>query len=92
MKLSTMKNYAYKKIKTVVIVEKISKIKTKKNEDMAFFTGSDETGIADFTVFPKTFDLFKDIKIGDLVMVLGEVQQRFDKYQIVVNNIKIIKN
>ena len=92
MKISTMKNYAYKKIKSVVIVEKISKIKTKKNEDMAFFTGSDETGIADFTVFPKTFDFFKDIKIGDLVMVLGEVQQRFDKYQIVVNNIKIITN
>ena len=92
MKLSTMKNYAYKKIKTVVIVEKISKIKTKKNEDMAFFTGSDETGIADFTVFPKTYDIFKDIKNNDLVMVLGEVQQRFDKYQIVVNNIKIIKN
>ena len=92
MKISMMKNYAYKKIKTVVIVEKISKIKTKKNEDMAFFTGSDETGIADFTVFPKVYDLFKSVKNNDLVMVLGEVQQRFDKYQIVVNNIKIIKN
>ena len=92
MKISMMKNYAYKKIKTVVIVEKISKIKTKKNEDMAFFTGSDETGIADFTVFPKVYDLFKSVKNNDLVMVLGEVQQRFDKYQIIVNNIKIIKN
>ena len=92
MKISMMKNYAYKKIKTVVIVEKISKIKTKKNEDMAFFTGSDETGIADFTVFPKVYDLFKSVKNNDLVMVLGEVQQRFDKYQIVVNNIKIIEN
>ena len=88
MKLSTMKNYAYKKIKTVVIVEKISKIKTKKNEDMAFFTGSDETGISDFTVFPKIYDIFKDIKNNDLVMVIGEVQRRFDKYQIIVNNIK----
>ena len=92
MKISMMKNYAYKKIKAVVIVEKISKIKTKKNEDMAFFTGSDETGIADFTVFPKVYDLFKSVKNNDLVMVLGEVQQRFDKYQIVVNNIKIIEN
>ena len=80
------------KNKKVVIVEKISKNKTKKNEDMAFFTGSDETGIADFTVFPKVYDLFKSVKNNDLVMVLGEVQQRFDKYQIVVNNIKIIKN
>lgn len=88
MKLSTIKSFAYKKIKTVVIVEKISKIKTKKNEDMAFFTGSDETGIADFTVFPKVYDLFKDVKNNELLMIYGEVQRRFDKYQIIVNNIK----
>ena len=88
MKLSTIKSFAYKKIKTVIIVEKISKIKTKKNEDMAFFTGSDETGIADFTVFPKVYDLFKDVKNNELLMIYGEVQRRFDKYQIIVNNIK----
>ena len=92
MKISTMKNYLYKKIKTVVIVEKINKIKTKKNEDMAFFSGSDETGTADFTIFPKIYNLFENVKNNDLVMIYGEVQQRFDKYQIAVNNIKIINN
>ena len=87
-KLNTIKNYAYKKIKTVVIVDKISNIKTKNNDDMAFFAGSDETGNADFTVFPKVYSLFKGIKLNELVMIQGEVQKRFDKYQIIVNNIK----
>ncbi len=88
MKLATIKNYAYKKVKCAVIVGKISKIKTKNNDDMAFFVGGDETGVADFTVFPKIYDLFKDIKTNDLIIVFGEVQRRFDKYQIIVNNIK----
>ena len=88
MKLSTIKNYAYKKVKCAVIVGKISKIKTKNNDDMAFFTGSDETGIADFTVFPTSYDLFKEVRTNELIIVFGEVQRRFDKYQIIVNNIK----
>lgn len=88
MKLSTIKNYAYKKVKCAVIVGKISKIKTKNNDDMAFFTGSDETGIADFTVFPISYDLFKEVRTNELIIVFGEVQRRFDKYQIIVNNIK----
>ena len=88
MKLATIKNYAYKKIKCAVIVDKISKIKTKNNDDMAFFTGSDETGIADFTVFPTSYDLFKEVRTNELIIVFGEVQRRFDKYQIIVNNIK----
>ena len=81
-------NYAYKKVKCAVIVGKISKIKTKNNDDMAFFTGSDETGIADFTVFPTSYDLFKEVRTNELIIVFGEVQRRFDKYQIIVNNIK----
>lgn len=88
MKLATIKNYAYKKVKCAVIVGKISKIKTKNNDDMAFFTGSDETGIADFTVFPTSYDLFKEVRTNELIIVFGEVQRRFDKYQIIVNNIK----
>ena len=61
---------------------------TKNNDDMAFFTGSDETGIADFTVFPTSYDLFKEVRTNELIIVFGEVQRRFDKYQIIVNNIK----
>lgn len=88
MKLINLEKFVFKKIKTVVLVEKINKIKTKKNEDMAFFTGNDETGNADFTVFPNSFKLLAEINNDDLVEVFGEVSKRFDKYSIIVNNIR----
>ncbi len=88
MKLMDLESFAFKKIKTVVLIEKVSKIKTKKNEDMAFFVGNDETGNADFTVFPSSFKLLNEINNNDLVEVFGEVSKRFDKYSIIVNNIR----
>ena len=77
-------------IKAVVLIEKINKIKTKNSEDMAFITASDETGTADFVVFPKQKVLLDDIKKGDVIMAFGRVTKRFDKYQVNINN--ILKN
>ncbi len=88
IKLNNLKNYLFKRIKCIIYIEKISKIKTKNNEDMAFVVGSDETGMADFTIFPTTFARFASIKTGAVIEVYGEVQRRFDKIQIIVNNIK----
>lgn len=88
LKLNTMKEKVFKKVKCVVLIEKIKVIKTKKNEDMAFMEASDETGIGEFTVFPNTYKLLKDIKVNSLVEINGEVVKRYDKYSIVVNNIK----
>ena len=88
VKLEKKAQYLFKKVKFIVLVEKIQKIKTKKGDDMAFFVASDETGSSDFTVFPANFSLLKDIAVNDLILVFGEVVKRFDKYQIIVNNIK----
>ena len=64
------------------------KIKTKKNEDMPFLTGQDETGIMDFTLFPKQIKLINNIKNQDLVLISGIVEKRLDKYQINILNIE----
>lgn len=88
MKLFTIKDYAYKRVKCAILVDKIKTIKTKNNDTMAFFSGSDETGVADFTVFPKIYKQFESVQEGELLIIGGEVQRRFDKYQIIVNNIK----
>ena len=58
---------------------------------MAFISASDETGIADFVVFPNSYDLMKNVKKGALIGVIGRVEKRMDKYQIVVNNLNNIK-
>ena len=87
MKLNNSSNYLFKRVVTVCLIETIKTLKTKKGDDMAFFSGSDETGVLDFTVFPNTYPLFKNLKSHDLVKVKGEVVRRLAKIQIVVSDI-----
>lgn len=88
VKSAMLASWQYKKIKMAVLITRIQVVKTKKGEKMAFLTGTDETGSAEFTVFPNSYNLLPKIKINDLVFINGEVIKRFDKYQIIVNNIK----
>ncbi len=83
--LKDIKNYYNKNVIALIYVEKIKKIKTKDNKDMLFITGSDETNICEFILFPREFC---DIINGSIYMVEGKVEKRFDKYQIVINRIK----
>jgi len=87
LKTNMIPKYLGKYINTVLLIEDIHKIKTKKNEDMAFLKGSDEVGTIELVMFPKYINLISNTKIGDLVKITGEVAKRLDKYQI--NIIKI---
>ena len=88
MKAKDIRNNFDKLVNVVVLVDKIRTIKTKNNDDMAFVTGSDETGIMDLVVFPRSINELKDIKIGDLILVNGRVERRNDLFQIVIRQIK----
>lgn len=77
-----------KLVKTVVLVEKIKVIKTKKNKDMAFLVGSDETTSNEFILFDNIN--ISEINVGDLLLIEGRVERRLDKYQIIVNKINKI--
>ncbi len=92
LKITDMVNMQFKKVKMVVLITKITNIKTKNNEDMAFLEASDETGETSFTVFPESYKYLENIKVNDLVMVYGSVTKRFDKLQIIVNNMKKVVN
>ncbi len=83
--------YFNKSIDTLILVDKIKVIQTKKGDKMAFITGSDETGTMDFTLFSKVFRLYENVSKGDLLKVRGMVEKRLDQYQIVVNKIKYLK-
>lgn len=87
IKLIEKEKFLFKKVEVVCLINKIQKIQTKKGEDMAFFTGSDESGTSDFTVFPKVYRLFESIPAESVVYIQGEVTKRFDKTSIIVNNI-----
>ena len=88
MKIININQYIFKNITSVVLVDKIKVIKTKKGEEMAFLTGSDETGICEFILFPQVYKNNIDIQEKDLIMINGKVEKRFDKTKIIVNNIK----
>lgn len=90
VKSNNLINNFDKTVKVAILVEAISKIKTKKNEDMAFIDGSDDYGNISFVIFPKYFSLIADIKKGDLVLITGKVIKRFDKYQIQISNLNKI--
>ncbi len=90
MKLHNITHFFDKYVETVVIINSIRKIKTKKGDDMGFIVGSDETDTVDFIVFPKVNKFLLDIKKDDLVKIKGQVTRRIDKYQIVVSHIEKI--
>ena len=49
---------------------------------------SDEFRQVDLTLFPKVYQEFKDMKVYDIITVIGRVEKRLDNYQIVVSKIK----
>ena len=86
--LNTVEKYFDKTVDTLILVDKVKVINTKKGDKMAFINGSDETASFEFTLFPKTFKTYPDIEIGDLLKIRGQVQRRLNEYQIVVEKIK----
>ena len=66
-------------------------INTKKGDKMAFITGSDETSTMEYTLFPRTYNLYSNIERGDLLKVRGKVEKRLNAYQIIVDKIKYLK-
>ena len=88
MKLENIKQFFDKRVKCVVLLEKIRTIKTKKGDNMAFITASDETGSGEFVLFPSGYNLLYNIKKGDIIIVQGLVTKRFDSYQININGLQ----
>lgn len=86
--LNNIENYFDKFVDTVLIVDKIKIIDTKNNKKMCFITASDELSSIDLVIFPNIIDRLDNIKVSDIIMVRGRVEKRFDKYQIVVNEIR----
>ena len=85
-------NYFDKNINLILLIDNIKEITTKKNDIMAFITASDEFGQISLTMFPKTYKQFNNISKKDIIRVLGHVEKRYDQYQVIVNNLKIIES
>ena len=87
--LEQLNKYFNKLVTTVVLVETIKEITTKKGEKMAFVKCSDETGNVDYTFFPKIWNNI-DLKKGHLYKIVGRVEKRYDQIQMIVSQIEEI--
>ena len=72
------------KIDTVVQVEDIREIETKKHEKMAFVKSSDESGYVSLTFFPRTYSIADDMCKGDILYISGLVEIKNGQKQIVI--------
>lgn len=90
MKQVNIAEYYNRNITTVILVDNLKVIKTKKDKDMAFLTGSDETTSSEFVLFDNVVNCLNEISVGDLVKIVGRVERRLDKYQIIVQKIEKI--
>ena len=88
VELVDVPNYFDKVIDTVVLIDKIKVIETKKGDQMAFIYGSDPSMVMDYTMFPEVYSKNLDLNRGDVVLIRGRVEKRLDKYQIIVQKIK----
>ena len=88
--LKDIKNYVNKTITTLVLVEKIKTIKTKKGDNMAFLTASDEFDTMEYTLFPTTYLKYNYLERGNIILVTGKVEKRLTDLQIIVDNVKIL--
>ena len=91
VKVIDQKKYFNQRIILIVLIEKITKIKTKNNEDMAFITASDETGVGNFVIFHNELMKSPLFKVGDLIKVNGRVTKRLADFQININQISLME-
>lgn len=88
--LSELELYFDKNIDTVVYIDKVKEISTKKGDKMAFLIASDEIATIDITLFPKVYQTCMGINNGDIAYIKGRVEKRYDKYQIVCSKINVL--
>jgi DNA polymerase-3 subunit alpha len=86
--LSEIELYFDKVMDTIVYVDKVKEVNTAKGDKMCFISGSDELSTVDIVMFPSVYQKYNDIKQGNIILIKGRVEKRFDKYQIVISNLK----
>lgn len=89
--LKDIENYFDKIINIIVLIDNIKVINTKNKERMAFLTVSDEYRKLECVIFPKTYNQIANITKGNITKITGRVEKRMDSYQLIVNDIEILK-
>lgn len=85
--LKDVSSYFDKEIEVIAYIDRIREVNTKNNDKMCFITVSDEIGTLDVVLFPKIYEQYREIQSKVVAKMLGKVEKRYDKYQLVVHKI-----
>lgn len=58
---------------------------------MCFLTGSDEITNLDIVLFPRTYEKYHHVDVGQVIQFTGKVEKRFDKYQVIVTTLEVLE-
>ena len=89
--LAKIGDYLNSYIWVIVKIDNIKTITTKNATKMGFISGSDELTTIDIVLFPAVFMNYPDLEIGDIVLLNGKVEMRFDKLQLIAQKIEILE-
>ncbi len=89
--IANISSYFDKNIEMIGVIDSIKEIQTKKGDQMCFIKISDELSTIDGVIFPKIYHSIGTLKTGEIVNIQGKVEKRFDKYQLIVNQIKYLE-
>jgi len=86
-----IEQYFDKYISIIGLIENKKEVISKKKEEMCFLTISDEYKKVSVVIFPKTYIKYKNINKGNIIKIKGKVEKRMDNYQIIANEIEVLK-
>ena len=89
--IKDISDYFNKDINIIGLVDRVNDTVTKKHEKMGFASISDEEASIDLVLFPRVRSEY-ELNQGDIIIVNGRVERRFEKYQLIVNKIKVLNN
>src|SRR5699024_11806884 len=76
-------------LKSVVIIQSIKKIRTKRGESMAFLTLSDETEDIDGVVFPSLYrHVSRLLDVEKIVVINGKSEERNNRLQWLISTLQ----
>jgi DNA polymerase-3 subunit alpha len=87
-KVIDIKNSSYAKV--LGVIKKVKEVKTSSGEMMAFCTVYDDSDSIDITLFPKQYEKYQQLSIGQVYAICGKVEKRKNQLQIVVDSMKLI--
>lgn len=89
--LKDINMYFDKIVNVIALIDNIKTINTKNKERMAFLGVSDEYKKIECVIFPKLYKEISNLEKGSIIKILGKVEKRLDNYQIIINDIEVLK-